>query len=259
MGGVLRTLALAMVAATLGLVQPAFGLVGDYADLSVDNLTITPSSSRLLSATFDGSDGIFVSSGAFWSRPDRGRTQNPDWFAESGDLFRRSGTGWTDASVFRMWTRRTDLAFSQVALDVRFNGWSGGSSKWHGVNLWLNRRLRTPRDGSGVDDGPRQQGYAVDFLNRDGRLYIEKKVGDRYYILKKDAWRPVTGRWYRWAGRVIDNGDGTSTIQVLINGEVVQQVVDDGSVGGPRLLGGRVGLRGDRANFNVDNLAITRP
>ncbi len=96
-----------MVAATLGLVQPAFA------------------SSSPVAATFDG-DGTFVSSAAFWGEADRGLSENDDWFAESGSLFRRSGAGWTDASAFRMWTRRTDLTFSQVALDVRFNGWAGG-------------------------------------------------------------------------------------------------------------------------------------
>jgi hypothetical protein len=218
----------------------------------------TPSPA-LLSTAFSGSDGTFVSSGAFWTGADSGLTENPDWFAESGTMFGRSETGWTNASVFRMWTRQTDLAFSQVAMDIRFNGWSAGSSNWHGVNLWLNRRLRTPTDGSRVNDGPQQEGYAVDFLNRDGKLYIQKKVGDAYYILKQDAWQPVAGRWYRWAGRVIDNGNGTNTIQVLVDGRVVQQVIDDGSVGGPRLTGGRVGVRGDYADFNVDNLTITRP
>lgn len=246
------------------------GLSGDYADFNVDNLTITrPSSastppppaspSALLSTKFDGADDAFVSSGAFWSRADDGITQNPDWFAESGSMFRRSGTGRTTASQFRMWTRRKDLAFSNVSLDVRFNNWTGGSLKWHGVNLWLNYRLRTPRDGSKVNDGRRQEGYTIDFINRDGRIYIEKKVGDAYYVLKQDAWRPVAGRWYRWGGRVIDNANGTSTIQVLVNGEVIQRVIDDGSVGGPRFLGGRVGLRGDYADFNVDNLTIDRP
>jgi hypothetical protein len=67
------------------------------------------------------------------------------------------------------------------------------------------------------------------------------------------------GRWYRWGGRVTDNGNGTSTIQVLIDGRVVQQVIDEGLVGGPPLRGGRVGLRSDYASFNVDNLTISQP
>ncbi len=242
MGRTLGAAVLAMVVGTLALTQSS-----------------SAPSSLPVSATFDGGDGIFVSSDAFWGRGDRGLTENAEWFAESGSLFRRSGTGKTASEAFRMWTRRTDLTFSQVALDVRFNRWSGGGSDWHGVSLWLNRRLRTPADGSGVDDGPQQEGYVVDFLNRDGRLYIQKKVGSRYYVLEQDAWRPVAGRWYRWAGRVIDNGNGTSTIQVLVDGRVVQQATDDGSMGGPRLLGGRVGVRGDYADIDIDNISITRP
>lgn len=266
MGKPVGAAVLAVVVVTLAAAQPrSASLPVSVASLAisvdnlVDSLASTAPSRPLVSETFDGNDGAFVTSGAFWGRADRGLSENREWFAESGSLFRRSGTGSTAAAVFRMWTRRTDLAFSQVALDIRFNRWSGGSKQWHGVNLWLNHRLRTPADGSAVDDAPRQEGYAVDFLNRDGMVYIQKKVGDRYYMLKQDAWRPVTGQWYRWGGRVIDNGDATSTIQVLVDGRVVQEVVDDGSVGGPRLLGGRVGLRSDYADLNVDNVTIGRP
>lgn len=209
-------------------------------------------------ADFTGSDGTFVSSGAFWNNADMGLSENPDWFAESGTMYRRAGTGWTNSSVFRMWTRRTDLAFTKAELDVRFNGWSGGTSSWHGVNLWLNYKLAS---GSKINDGACSPcGYAVDFNNRDGNVYIQKKTGvDAYHLLAKRTWSPARGTWYRWGGRVIDNGNGTNTIQVLVNGQVVQQATDDGSVGGPRLMGGRVGVRSDYSDVNIDNLTITRP
>ena len=209
----------------------------------------------LLSADFAGIDGTFASSGAFWGQADNGLTENPDWFAESGTMFRRSAMGWTNSAGFRMWTRRTTLAHTQAEMDVRFNGWSGGTASWHGINLWLNYSLQS---GSKVNDGS-LGGYAVDFLNRDGNIYIQKKTGvDQYYMLAKLAWKPATGTSYRFGGRVIDNGNGSSTIQLIVNGQVLLQAVDNGSVGGARLLGGRVGVRSDYADMTIDNLAITR-
>ena len=151
-----------------------------------------------------------------------------------------------------MWTRRTDLAFTKIEMDIRFNGWTGGTAGWHGINLWLNRKLRSNSDGSRINDGPQQEGYVVDFLNRDGSLLIMKKVGDTYHTMSKTTWTPQQGRWYRWGGRVIDNGNGTSTIQILLEGQVVLQATDYGV----QLHGGRVGLRGDHSNFNVDNLTV---
>ncbi len=214
-------------------------------------------STSMLSATFDGTDALFASAGAFWDFPDLGLSQNPDWFAESGTMYRRAGTGWTNSPVFRMWTRRTDLGFTRAEMDVRFNGWAGGTDGWHGINLWLNRKLQTPGPGGRIDDGA-TEGYVLDFLNRDGNVYIMKKVGDTYHILAKRQWTPARGTWYRWGGRVVDNGNGTSTLQVLVNGQVAQQVTDNGSVGGPRLIGGRVGVRSDYSDVNIDNLTITR-
>ena len=193
--------------------------------------------------SFEGSDGTFLSSQAFWA----GREDNPEWFAESGTMYRRSSTGWTNSSTFRMWTRRKDLAFTTTEMDIRFNGWAGGGRDWHGINLWLNRKLRNGR----VSDYPRDEGYAVDFLNRDGHMYIMKKLGEAYYILSKRTWTPRAGRWYRWGGRVFNNGS-TTTIQILLDGQVVQEVTDYGK----QLYGGRVGLRGDYSSFNVDNLTI---
>lgn len=195
------------------------------------------------SLSFDGADGTFVSSRAFWAR----RVDDPEWFAEGGTMDRRSNRGWTDSSNFRMWTRRNDLAFTTTETDIRFDGWAGGSRGWHGINLWLNRKLVIDR----ISDGPRDEGYVVDFINRSGHMFIMKKNGGTYRILSKRTWRPQTGRWYRWGGRVIDNGS-TTTIQILLDGEVVQEATDYGE----QLHGGRVGLRGDYSSFHVDNLTI---
>lgn len=233
--------------------------------------------SPVLQHDFDAADGVFVAESDFWGSADRGASSNGSWFAESGTLRRVAGAAHTDADAFRMWSRRTDLSWSSVELDVRFEGWTGGDEDWHGVNLWLNRTVCTPVPTcSAVDDRGGNSGYALDFVNRDGRLTILKKVpgdtrnawpegaedvaqGGTYYALAETTFTPEPGRAYRFGGRVLDRGDGTSaTLQVLIDGEVVLDVVDDGRIGGPRLEGGRVGLRSDMAELSVDDLVVRR-
>ena len=235
-------------------------------------------SEALLTESFTGADGVFVSQDAFWKTADLGVAENATWLAESGQVFRRGSAGETDSSVMRMWTRRTDLAFTTAEMDVRFNGWNGGSSGWHGINLWMNETFCTPAPGcTRLQDGATSEGpsgYALDFMNRDGSLTILKKVagdtrgtwagavsysnGGTYYQLAKTTWTPTVGQTYRWAGRVVDNGDGSTTLQVLVDGRVLLAVVDDARVGGPRLTGGRVGLRSDYADLTVDDLTIRR-
>ena len=236
-----------------------------------------PQPASLLTETFSGSDGTFSDQNAFWGSQDLGISQNSTWFTESGSVQRRLEAGYTSSPVMRMWTRRTDLAFTNVAMDVRFNRFTGGSEGWHGINLWLNETLCTPAPGcTKVQDGPSAgpSGYAVDFMNRDGKLTILKKVhgdtrakwpgassyanGGTYYQLAGTRWTPQPGVKYRFAGRVIDSGNGTATLQILIDGQVKLQVVDTGRVGGPRLTGGRVGLRSDYADYTVDNILVTR-
>ncbi|MCU1592058.1 MAG: hypothetical protein JWP11_3314 [Frankiales bacterium] len=232
----------------------------------------------LVTADFNGPDGMFADSAAFWGSGDRGLAQNPSWFAESGSIQRRSSAGWANSPVFRMWTRRTDLAGARADLTVRFNGWAGGSEAWHGINLWMNYTLCTPFPGcSAVNDRGvgGNGGYALDFMNRDGSLTILKKVpgdttatwptgnvgasnGGTYYWLKNTTFTPQIGRTYRFSGRVIDNGNGSNTLQVLIDGVVRLEVLDDGRIGGPPQYGGRVGLRSDYADMTVDDFSVSK-
>lgn len=232
-------------------------------------------SAPALAEVFGGPDGVFAQQQDFWGTSDRGLSRNASWFAESGTLLRQSGTGRTTSPVFRMWTRSTALAHTQADLSVRFNGWTGGTDAWHGINLWMNAGLCTPFPScSAVNDGG-NSGYALDFLNRDGSLTILKKVpgdtrasspngaidysyGGTYYWMTSTTWRPEPGRTYRFTGRVVDNGNGSSTIEVLVDGAVKLRVVDDGRMGGPRLTGGRVGLRSDYVDMTVDDLTVTR-
>lgn len=75
-------------------------------------------------------------------------------------------------------------------------------------------------------------------------------------MLGSSSWSPEPGRTYRLAGRVQESRDGTTTLQILVDDEVQLEAVDDGSLGGPPLTGGRVGLRSDYADVTVDDLTV---
>lgn len=235
--------------------------------------------SPLLVETFDGADGTFVSQNDFWSSTDLGLSKNATWLAESGTMLRSGGTGRTSSDYFRMWTRSNDLAHVSADVDVTFNGFTSGTAGWHGINLWLHKQMCTPVPSCSAINDPSSKagnsGYALDFMNRDGGLTILKKVsgdtraqwpasnigfveGGTYYYLAGSTFRPTVGQRYRFSGRTVDNGDGSTTLQILVDGRLLLQVRDDGKVGGPRLGAGRVGLRSDFAHMTVDDFTITR-
>ncbi len=254
---------------------------GDWASarLSCTAPAPTPTSSVVLRETFTGPDGTFVSSGQFWGSSDRGASRNPTWFAESGSMRRTAGTGRVtfDQWNFRMYTRQNDLSHVTVNSDIRFNGWYGGSGGWQGINLWLHRQMCIPYPSCSAVNDPNNKGgnggYALDFMNRDGSLTILKKVpgdtrakyagatayveGGTYYPMAQTTFRPNRGQTYRLTGQSVDNGDGSTTLRVVVDGQVKLQVRDDGRIGGPRLGPGRVGLRTDYADVTVDNLSIS--
>ena len=252
-----------LVGASFAVVLPLLGLCSPPAPL--------------LEEEFAGGDGVFVSAGAFWNSDDLGEHENPTWLSESGAMLRRDEAGRVEGGAFRMWTRDPGFAFSRVDLDVTFHGWAGGSASWHGINLWLNASLCIPAgDCSKIDDAAGGTGgYAVDFMNRNGVVTVLKKVpgdtrgrwaagatghtqGGTYYELASARFHPADGRTYRLTGSVADDGRGGAVLQVLVDGGVVLDVVDDGSKGGPPLSGGRVGFRTDSAVATVDDVEIHR-
>jgi hypothetical protein len=220
-----------------------------------------PGPAPLVSETFDG-DGVFASSNAFWDNGDQGASQNPRWFAESGTINRRSGTGTISASTFRMWTRRTDLQNIRAEMDLKVDALPnlrGDTAGWDGVKFWLRRRLCTPEPACGrVHDPNSQAGYTAEVGLRDGRVYIQKKVGSQYTMLSSGPSNPIPyGSWMHVGGVVRNNPDGSVTIQVLRNGKVLVEVTDHGTGGAPLREPGRLGLRADNAQISVDNLTVT--
>lgn len=74
----------------------------------------------------------------------------------------------------------------------------------------------------------------VDMTGKPILRYIVKKYDEANY-----------GTTYRVAGGVIGNADGSFTSRALADDMVRLQAIDDGSLGGPILTGGRFGLRTD--------------
>jgi hypothetical protein len=221
-----------------------------------------PAPAPLVSETFDGGDGVFASSNAFWDNGDQGASENSRWFAESGTINRRSGTGTISASTFRMWTRRTDLQNIRAEMDLKVDALPnlrGDTAGWDGVKFWLRRRLCTPEPACGrVNDPKSQAGYTAEVGLRDGRVYIQKKVGSQYTMLSSGPSNPIPyGSWMHVGGVVRNNPDGSVTIQVLRNGKVLVETTDHGTGGAPLREPGRLGLRADNAQISVDNLTVT--
>jgi hypothetical protein len=211
--------------------------------------------------TFQGADGPFVTSAAFWGNSDLGAGQNGNWFAESGDMSRSSGVGSASNGTFRMWTRRRDFQDVRVDMDLKVNdlpNLRGDTAGWDGVKFWLRRQLCTPEPACGrVSDPNAQAGYTAEVGLRDGRVYIQKKVGSTYTLLSATPSAPIAyGSWMHVGGSVRNNADGSVTIQVLRNGQVLTQVTDRGTDGAPLRSAGRIGLRADNAQINVDNLTV---
>jgi len=243
----------------------AYDAAGNVGSSGVVQVNVNNTSAALLIETFDGPNGLFASEGDFYGSSDLGASKSPVWAATSGSINRENNTGRSTFSnwAFRMYTRKTDYSFTKLAVDVKFNGWFGGSGGWQGVNLWLNQELKVPDDGSRINDANGNSAYLVDFMNRDGSFLIMKKdnlpqPAGSYYELAVTRWTPNPGQTYHLEGRTIKNSNGSVTIEVYIDGVLKLRGVDDASRGGPILTGGRVGVRGDYADFTIDNLTITR-
>jgi hypothetical protein len=240
-----------------------------------------------LTDTFDGSDGsLWVSDTEYWRNSDLGFGENSRWFAEGGKVYRQGGMGRVSEGVFRMWSR-AKYTNVRVEGDFVLDGYNllrnGATGDWGGVKLWTRRWIVNPQtsdpmaagDGSRVDDGSGPRGYSIEFATRGGHIYFQKKLpGDTrsiypnynaysqfgtYYLIGSYDTRTFTqGVEHHVAADTINNADGSVTLALYIDGVKVKQYVDSGQRGGPPLrTEGRVGVRGDEANFRIDNLTIT--
>jgi hypothetical protein len=227
-------------------------------------------------ASANGPNGLITNQHAFWSS-DPGSVRSPLWQMTSGSLFSTDGLGWSgvpdsvvpDATssngsgsrVFRLRTARDDFGSVRQAVSVRINAFVplAQGTTWDGVVLW-------PRYGTEFAL------YFAYLLRRDGRVQLTKKCpgevpGGEYYnggtyfpltVERGSGESTQSGRWYRLGTEVSDNADGSVTITGSRDGATVLQATDDG-VGCPPLRGpGRLGVRADNTDFNLDAYRVTK-
>jgi hypothetical protein len=194
--------------------------------------------------------------------------QSSQWETTSGSLFARDGGAWTgvpdgsapdarsssatDSAVFRLRTRRSDFANVAVSFSLR-----------------LQRLLTTPRTPARAYDGVhvwlRYQShewlYFASFSRRDGAIVIGKKLstvgGGRYYDLVRVPGHPFPLAQWEPVRVTIGSDRHRVLIRVFIAGRRVAAAVDDGTRGPAILRPGRVGVRGDNAEFEFRSFRVT--
>jgi hypothetical protein len=221
---------------------------------------------------FDGPDGLITNHYATWnSAPWAVRSLR--WQAESGTLLRRDGVGWTGSpsdetpssrstngtgsQLFRVWTVRSDFRDGRIDMRLRNEGYDDGSpayprKSWDGVKLWPRRE---PGFGSVAL-------YTAEVNRRQGNVMIQKKCAgsDEYAILAQTADdRPARiGQWEHVGATIHTHADGSVSIGLIRDGAVVLRATDRGAGGCPPIAGpGKVGVRGDNAQFSFDDFTVT--
>jgi hypothetical protein len=215
----------------------------------------------LLVDEFTGADGVITSAAQFWGA---GST-DPIWEGESGTMYRRSNTAWTNDSVFRFWTKRSDFSDVRVNMNIRVNSFTQGTADrpaadWNGVKIWLRRQVVNGSSSANVKPGL----YTAEVTRRQGNVIIQKKCGgqDAYVILANTPWsgspNPARiGQSEPVGGTIRTNADGSVTIEVIRDGAVVLTGTDRGAGGcGPITGAGKVGYRADNTDFNVDDFTV---
>ena len=219
-----------------------------------------------------GRNGLVTNEFAYWRPKSRGAVVSPDWELTSGSLFARQGAGWTgvpddrapnadsssgtNSAVFRLTTVRDDFHDVAVDLKLRNDGLGQTASTpavaWDGIHVFL--RYQNQRHL-----------YYASINRRDDKVVIKKKIpggpsnGGTYYSLTPES--PYPAPYHEWQAvraTVRDNPDGSVAIALYAGGRLLVSAVDDGSVGGPPIRHpGKVGLRGDNADFSFSGFTVT--
>ena len=223
----------------------------------------------LFADSFTGSDGVITNHYAFWSPNDDSAFRDDNWEMESGCALRQDNTLWTGvptsnipnrdcsngsgSEIFRLWTKR-NFGDVSVSFSLRNNGYvsgAGGERSWDGIKIWLRRQGASGSVGL----------YTAEVNRRQGNIMIQKKCAgsDEYHILEQS--RPEgsdasIGQWEKVGGVVRNNPDGSVSLALVRHGQVVLEATDAGVGCAPLTSSGRVGVRGDYVNFNVDDFVV---
>ena len=254
------------VARLLALAVLGGSAIGVY--LALSQGTESGGGKLLFRASFANS-GLVTNEYAFYNPRDVRAARSPAWEVTSGSLFAIDGNGWTgvpdgaaaditssnatDSAVLRVRSRQDD--FANVAVSFR---------------LFLRRFVVTPRTPAQAHDGVHvwlryQSPYWLYFASvsrRDGSIVIGKKLpdgaGGRYVDLTRVTGHPFPfNHWETVKATIASDGDSV-VIKAFVGGRLLATAVDGGN-GGPAILrAGRVGIRGDNAEFEFGGFQVTQ-
>jgi len=219
---------------------------------------------------FNRPDGLVTNEYAHWNPRAPTAVRSPVWDVTSGSLFVRDGAAWsgvpddvtptassrhgTNSAVFRAVTRRADFRDFVCSFRLR-------------VRRLVQTRTTRARDWDGVSLLLRYQSeeqlYAVTVLRRDGAVTIKKKVpggpanGGTYYTLAKGSMRAALDVWQEFRVAVHNRWDGSVVIELRQGRRsLTARDAGDGDIA-PIGRPGRIGIRGDNAEFDLDDVVVS--
>lgn len=221
--------------------------------------------------TFPDGQSLITNEFAYRHPETVGAKLSPDWIVTSGSLFADEGTGWTGpidadspslgsttatgSAVLRAVSRRENFDDVRVSLDLDVAGLTTtprtGSHNYDGVHVFL--RYTSP-----------DSFYSVSLCRRDDTAAVKRKQpgtdsDDGLYQTLAQVGMPCPiGGWQDFAVSVVDEPDGVR-LTITTQGRTVVSVLDTGLGGVSPLRGrGRIGVRGDNAEFHLRNLRVER-
>lgn len=219
---------------------------------------------------FDGPDGLVANDYTYRFPAATDGVVSPIWQLSNGSLFSVGGIGWTGApdngvtradgsgpthsASFRLTTKQDDFRDVLTGMRVRRNGLTETSSTpavvWDGAHIVLRYQSL-------------QSFYVASVDRRDGLAVLKRKLpggdsyGGNYRVLGRYAARAVPqGAWQDAAAVAHTNDDGSVTVGLFASGHLVVSATDRGENGAP-LLQGRVGVYGDNADLNLDDIRVS--
>lgn len=227
---------------------------------------------QLFVDAFDYPKGLITNEYAYWNASHPDAVHSPLWEMTSGSLFARSGAGWSgkpdgkspdadsspynDSAVFRLTTKRSDFGDVAVSFKLRNNSLTSTSRtpavSWDGIHVFLRYQTQYSL-------------YYASINRRDNTSVLKKKVpggdenGGTYYVLGSSASHTVPyGAWQNVEARIRTKSNGSVTIQLFADGTPVVSATDSGVGGPPITSAGKVGIRGDNCNFDVDDFTVSQ-
>lgn len=220
-----------------------------------------------------------MDSGSLFDQGGTGWTGVPDSCESAGGGPNSVSTNCTNSNVFRLNTKQAFAGDIKVSLAVRQNtdthngGCSASGTCWHGVHVWLRYQSEFNL-------------YYASIQRADGKVVIKRKVpcgsdnSGRYFDLSSYVphnWQ--VGTWERYSVSIETNDNGSVTIKLYDDDVDPNNPVVTGTDSGgtnpswsagcstpgqygsaaytPITAAGAVGVRGDFANFNIDNFAVS--